>query len=274
MSEFFLKLKIRSRAAKRLVMWHFCSGWMPLYLVSEFPKSGGTWFSQMLAELLNVPFYRNTESQKLRKSVVAGHRLYSPNFKNVTLVFRDGRDVLVSAYYHFLFKNDINRSFTITKHRNNLRFADYEDIQSNLPRFIEYMFVDYTRQGMHFSWSQFIDSWWEKDAHHVKYEDLLARPVPTLRSAAERLVNESFSDEQIQAVVDKFAFKKMAGRNAGEENKSSFVRKGIAGDWRNNFSHEACQVFAQFAGEHLIRLGYEKDSSWIENQSLQTASNK
>ncbi len=269
MSEFWSKLIVRSRAAKRLAMWHYCSGWLPLYLVSEFPKSGGTWFSQMLADLLGVPFFRNTEPQRFCRSVVAGHRLYSPHFKNVTLVLRDGRDVMVSAYYHFLFKNDINRSFSIDKHRKNLGFHDFDDIRSNLPRFIEYMFTVYPTQGMHFSWTQFVDSWWGKGAPFVRYEDLLARPTVTLREAAERLMNVPLSDEAIQSVVDKYAFKKVAGREAGQENKQSFVRKGIAGDWRNHFSQEACQVFAHHAGEHLIRTGYEMNLDWVTSQKLE-----
>lgn len=271
MNDFLAKCIVRTRAAKRLAMWHTCSGLLPLYLVPEFPKSGGTWFSQMLADVLEVPFYRNTQPQKFRKSVMGGHRLYSPRFKNVTLMMRDGRDTIVSAYYHFLFQNDINWSFGVKKHRGNLQFKDYDDIRTNLPRFIEYMFVDYPQQGLHFSWSQFIDSWWDKGAHVVRYEDLLAQPVPTLREAAVKLVHREFNDDTIQAVVDKYAFKRVAGRDAGSENKSSFARKGIAGDWKNNFSDEARKAFAHFAGEHLIRVGYEPDNAWIDQPQTQTA---
>lgn len=265
MIDFVPKAIVRTRALKRLAMWHCCSGFLPLYLVPEFPKSGGTWFSQMLAELLGVPFYRNTTPQKFRRSVVGGHRLYSPRFKNVTLVIRDGRDAMVSAYYHFLFQNDINWSFGVRKHRSNLSFADYDDIQTNLPAFINYMFEDYPRQGLHFSWSQFVDSWWGREAHVVRYEDLLEKPVPTLRGAAECLVDRSFSDAEVQRVVDKYSFKNMAGREAGKANKSSFARKGIAGDWKNNFTRQACEAFVAHAGEQLIRTGYAIDNSWAQH---------
>lgn len=270
MSDFIAKLQVRSRALKRMMMWHCLSGVLPLYLVTEFPKSGGTWFSQMLADVLGVPFYRNASQQRLCRSVMAGHRLYNPRFKNVTLVLRDGRDAIVSAYYHFLFKNDINWEFGVKKHRSYLQFKDYDDIRTNLPRFIEYVFNEYPKQGFHhFSWSQFIDSWWDKGAHVVRYEHLLTQPVPTLREAAQKLVKREFSDAEIEAIVQKYSFKNVAGRAAGSEDKSSFARKGIAGDWKNNFSSEACQVFNQFAGEHLIRVGYEADSSWVEQSCEQ-----
>jgi hypothetical protein len=44
------------------------------------------------------------------------------------------------------------------------------------------------------------------------------------------------------------------------------MRKGVIGDWRNHFTEEACKVFDQFAGNELIRLGYEKDHSWVQNK--------
>ena len=52
------------------------------------------------------------------------------------------------------------------------------------------------------------------------------------------------------------SFKAQAGRAAGEENAKSYLRKGVAGDWRNHFSDEAEAVFERHAGEALRRLGY------------------
>jgi sulfotransferase family protein len=54
-----------------------------------------------------------------------------------------------------------------------------------------------------------------------------------------------------------------ASLGAGEENKRSFLRKGVVGDWRNQFSLEAREVFDRYAGEELILLGYEKDRKWV-----------
>ena len=56
----------------------------------------------------------------------------------------------------------------------------------------------------------------------------------------------------------------MTKRNPGEEAKS-FIRKGIAGDWKNKFSPEACEMFNKYAGGALIKVGYEKDDSWVKN---------
>ena len=52
--------EIRWYALKRKLMWWGLANIYDAYLVAEFPKSGGTWFSQMLAEYLCLPFSRNT----------------------------------------------------------------------------------------------------------------------------------------------------------------------------------------------------------------------
>lgn len=60
----------------------------------------------------------------------------------------------------------------------------------------------------------------------------------------------------------------MAGRKAGDEKKNSFLRKGVVGDWRSSFNHDSNQMFAHYAGEQLIKLGYEPDLKWV-NQSTE-----
>lgn len=38
----------------------------------------------------------------------------------------------------------------------------------------------------------------------------------------------------------------------------------MIGDWRNNFTQEARQVFDYYAGDELILLGYERDRDWVD----------
>jgi hypothetical protein len=71
--------------------------------------------------------------------------------------------------------------------------------------------------------------------------------------------------------VEKYSFKRQAGRAQGQSNKHSFVRKGITGDWKNHFTEEACQVFARHAGSQLIRLGFESNNDWVNEFSVETS---
>ncbi len=55
---------------------------------------------------------------------------------------------------------------------------------------------------------------------------------------------------------------KDGSRKPGEEDSTSFFRKGVADDWRGVFTEEDRQAFKEEAGETLVRLGYEKDEDW------------
>lgn len=47
------------------------------------------------------------------------------------------------------------------------------------------------------------------------------------------------------------------GRKPGEADPQSFLRKGIAGDWRNHFDEECNELYCEVAGEALTAAGYE-----------------
>src|SRR5256885_16951304 len=96
----FLIKKIAS--LKRHYMWYYASNKLDLILVSEFPKSGGTWYCQMLSYYLQLPYPRN-KTPRLERSILHGHFLYDRRFNKIVCVARDGRDALVSYYHHMYF---------------------------------------------------------------------------------------------------------------------------------------------------------------------------
>lgn len=254
---------IKVHAAQRLFMWHYMNKSLNLVLVTEYPKSGGTWFSQLLSSALEIPFPRN-KRPKFETCLMHGHILYHSNFNKTIGVIRDGRDVIVSAYYHQLFNNNRNSAKLVEEHRSKLQFEDYEDIRSNLPRYIKYLFEERTKIGSHFSWSDFVNSLTgNKDMHIVKYEDLLISTIPSLQSSIAFLDRDPVDINRLKELEEKYSFKNQSSRKPGEEDKSSFLRKGISGDWKNNFSAEACEVFDKYGGEQLVELGYEKDRKWF-----------
>jgi hypothetical protein len=96
----------------------------------------------------------------------------------------------------------------------------------------------------------------------VRYEDLLERP----NEEVERLLGflgVDTDERLVEHCVGSASFEKLSrGRERGQEDPSSFYRKGVAGDWKNHFSEEDRRVFKEEAGELLIRLGYEDDLDW------------
>ncbi len=262
----FIAIKID--AFQRLLMWYFLSGTIPYYLVTEFPKSGGSWMCQMISECLSIPFPRNKRPaiKNLGKPcVLHGHLSYNSNFKNVVCVIRDGRDVMVSAYYHSLFHNDRNVHWLVDKRRAELCFSDYDNIKDNLPTFIEYMFSKGSGSVFRYTWDKFNLSWNDKNIPIVRYEDLLDNCAATLQKTLFKLIGKNISYDRISNTVEKYSFKNVAQRNRGEEDCNSFIRKGIYGDWKNKFTRKACKVFDYYAGDALLKLKYENNRRWINS---------
>jgi hypothetical protein len=243
----------------RTGMVHLLSGAIPLYVVNEFPKSGGTWVGQMLGRALGVPFPRN-RLPVLRPSIMHGHYLEPWGIKNVVVPWRDGRDVMVSWYHQQLIPHEWNEK-QVARSRKELPLKDYDDVYANLPAFIEYAFT--RPHSPAFSWTDFVRRWLRHPgAVHVRYEDLRRETGEELRRVVYELAGARLHPERAAAIVEKFSFERQSGRRSGEEDKKSFLRKGVVGDWRNQFSPEARRAFDRYAGEELVLLGYERDRSW------------
>ncbi|MCP4369696.1 MAG: sulfotransferase domain-containing protein [Deltaproteobacteria bacterium] len=221
--------------------------------------------AQMFGRALNIPFPRN-RLPVLRSCIMLGHYLNPRNMKNVVIVWRDGRDIIVSYYYHSLFEFDIGgNTLLVKKSREDLKFNDYHDIRSNLPKFIEYVFT--VKRSPRFSWADFVEKWYNREGViYVKYEDLRVDAVKELQRVVKELTGKKLSKENAQSIVDEFSFKKQAGRKPGQEKRDSILRKGIVGDWKNHFTQAARERFDYYAGEYLIKLEYEQDRQWVTNE--------
>jgi len=246
--------------AIRLVMVKFLSGIFPLYIVNEHPKSGGTWLGLMLSDASGLPFPRN-EMPPFKSCVMKGHYFNSWGMKNVVVVWRDGRDVIISLYHQSLFLNEgeYNRNL-VKKTRKDLDFKDYMNLKENLPRFIQYIL-----NTKRYDWPSFVRHWHSQNrVVYVKYEQLRANCAQELRRIFSELTNKELLEDRARAIEEKYSFEQLSKRKPGQEDKHSFFRKGIVGDWRNYFTKEASEVFDRIAGKELILLGYEKDNSWVQ----------
>ena len=234
---------------------------MKRYIVNEYPKSGGSWLAQMLSEALDMPFPRN-RLPMFKSSIMHGHYVWPWNMKNVVILWRDGRDVLISQYYHSLFKNERGNERGVDITRKELKFEDYSDIQKNLPEFMRYVYE--VKKHPRFSYSDFVNKWADnKNIVHVKYEDLRANTNKAIQRIIYALAGKNIALDDAKNISEEFSFENQSKRKAGKENIKSFMRKGIVGDWKNHFTPETRKLFSEYAGNELIKLGYEKDFSWV-----------
>ncbi len=175
-------------------------------------------------------------------------------------VVRDGRDVMVSAYYYFLMPSDHTPSALTASWRQRMPFDDYHDIKANLGQFIK-IFNQYYKVGNKaYSWQDHTKiNLLCENSIMIKYEELLKDPHQSLLRVLDHLGHVHLR-EQIDTVVKKYEFKNVSNRNRGEEDISAFQRKGIAGDWVNHFTTESLSVFYSYGTKELSQIGYSLDT--------------
>jgi sulfotransferase family protein len=89
-----------------------------------------------------------------------------------------------------------------------------------------------------------------------RYEDLLRNTESVLGNIFDFLGVDTTASV-LTSCRSNAAFEKLSGgRAAGQENRNSFFRKGVAGDWRNHLSKEMETAIRQRAGQWLDRFGY------------------
>ena len=260
---FFEWLPIKARAAWRYGLTHSLSSKIPFYIVNEYPRSGGTWLSSMLSLALDLPTER-WAFQRLRPSVV--HCCYARPYglRNVTILWRDGRDAIVSLYHHVCIPAyDGNNRVLVETVGRRLGFKDVSCVKENLPMFIERAFTRGIAQPR-FSWTEFVRNWTGRsDVVYTRYEELHAKPVQELRRICLEAGGSEISEARARCVVEEMSFTRQTGRRPGQEDKASLARRGLVGDWKNYFSKESSQIFDHYAGEELVALGYEKNRCWF-----------
>ncbi|MCC0177745.1 sulfotransferase domain-containing protein [Waterburya agarophytonicola K14] len=248
-----------------------------MYVVG-YPKSGNTWLCFLLAYCLNAeyddldapgihptndyqrqyvkggfdrPSYQNQTGKilKTHRQDLEEISLEDP----VVYLVRDGRDVMVSYYF---FKNTYfyARNLPFWKRflfqiRKSLKISS--NSKSNYRDFSAFL-QQYTPE-----WITHISIWLErKPTAIIRYEDLKADPEATLNKLFAQL-NVTVASEIIQEALFIFDFKQLSQRKEGEEDRTSFFRKGIVGDWQNHFSRGDLNFFQQQAAKVMSRLGYD-----------------
>jgi Sulfotransferase domain len=152
-------------------------------------------------------------------------------------VVRDGRDSGVSGWFH------------------NLRVSP-EWTRQNFPSMDDYMKMYAEVWAIQVSEGSKFGAQQPTRYLAVRYEDLGLDPQGTIEKIFRFLGVESGQEIVEGCCVDGSFEKLSGGRSRGQENRDSFFRKGIAGDWRNYLSDEMNKMFQEKAGEWLARFGY------------------
>ena len=173
-------------------------------------------------------------------------------------IIRDGRDAAVSAVHH-------SRNFGMGKNARARREARPNDPGGSG----ESVFAGNSLGRMAAEWAARVGRTIEDgpallggNYAEVRYEDLLEGPEREMARLLSFLGAEADPDV-VGRCVGAASFERLSrGRRRGEEDPTSFFRKGVAGDWKSVFTHRDREVYKREAGGLLVRLGYERDDGW------------
>lgn len=247
---------------------------VPLIFIAGQAKGGSTWFGNMFASLpgfkvlspmrwkaARAERWDDFESTNLSQglldefrgklAVVKHHtwgfpenaRLLGEWGMKYLITVRDPRDMLISHYYYSL------------KHPEN--WDHVHAVGRTLEEYIGEKLAsgDWNRQAVDWPRSWILNRDPERSLI-LRYEDALENPAGEMRRALDFL-GFKVGDELLQKLVLENSFEKVAGRKRGDENTSSFQRKGVAGEWRDRFIPDQQRMAREQAGDVLEALGYE-----------------
>lgn len=255
-----------TNVSKKVTFWAgtYLPSIAPVTFVLGYPRSGTTWITSLVSEITGVPFVEASLTPVLGPCVYHGHEPVRGKYERAVYVLRDGRDAMVSLYFHL--HSGVGAEINGKKRERWYGGTDDpDDVARRLPDFIQDQMNE--PHGTSLNWADHVSTFLDLDNQNiafVRYESMLEEPVAHLESALESSFLSSVNTQRIRDAVEKLQFERYAKRERGEEDRSSFHRKGIAGDWRNYFGREAAKTFDQYAGDVLVDAGYEGDRSWVE----------
>jgi hypothetical protein len=253
---------------------------LPVLLGISFPKSGTHLLDQILLGFSKVApyskrlhsFYAEYEGESgkkrsreqalawldsLRPCDIASAHLFArpevlgcvatPRFVPYFL-FRDPRDVVVS---HVFYVTEME-----TRHVHHRYYASLPDFDARLRVSIlgrpeaEVEFPDIaTRFAPYLGW---LDC---PEVLAIHFEDLVHDRATTLSRIIDHLEDKAPLRPSRKTIQDSL-------ESSINPQRSPTFRSGRTGEWQKHFTEQHKKIFKNVAGDLLVRLGYEKDTSW------------
>ncbi|WP_299313726.1 sulfotransferase domain-containing protein [uncultured Aquimarina sp.] len=239
-------------------------------VIVGFPKSGTTWASRLIAELIECPLngdwgyenitslYEEGEERISQYQCYKSHHTYdeikkvSPlKIHKIIYVIRDPRDIVISGIHYF--------NFTIS-YFPFIKLLRIKMINHFLKKVLNKLIPKKTKKKLmneavlhggkdvnywlKTPWKEHYKKYFGKEILFVKYEDLLESPEIECNQILDYLQIESTS-EHIKESINKQSFQKRKQEVSNRNNSSlkKLIRNGSQGYWKKEFTDREIALF-------------------------------
>ena len=254
-------------------------------VVAGYPKSGNTWLTRLVADLLDCPargfltpvnhvdnacegearddskfvcFKSHHQWHELR-----GEQLIDDNTV-VIYVLRDPRDVAVSAanFFRLVPRGLLGRMLQPIPRATALYGAAGKKLlseQTRIRRTVRAVLEGsaLVHHWCRVSWQAHVRPFADNNCLMIRYEDLLADAVVECRRIVDAMQVDR-SDAEIAEAVNRqsFANRKSEFENNGQHKKARFLRSGRREQWRDKLTTQQLREFDSLLSLELKEFGY------------------
>jgi hypothetical protein len=248
-------------------------------VVCGYPKSGTTWLSRLVAELIPCPLVgalgfapaaaREGHERVSEYDCYTSHHAFGSlssgeigEFHKLICIVRDPRDVAISAAHHFqidLFSAKARNNVAAALQRRVNRVVPYVVRRRRMIKAVLHGDPSLSR-WLATPWRQHYLQFRESNVLIVRYEDLLDNPTAQCLKILSYLNIEKSNEGIEQAIANQsFVSKKSFFALQGLTAEYKFLRRGRYGYWRDELSRRQKQLFAEELGNELAALSYSMD---------------
>jgi hypothetical protein len=159
----------------------------------------------------------------------------------------------------------------VTQRKEKERFAKFlgkeptiKDITTHMPMWISYLSKDNIAS---IDWAKHVEKGLKTYTTKLKFEDLKNNYADSMKDVIEGLSLGPFDAKRMQSSYENNLFENIKRQKINDDYSNSFLRSGNLGDYKTVFNRESAELFCDYAGDILIKAGYEKNNNWVSEFS-------